>query len=360
MKFEEDDLTPQQRDFLKRFIARYTESTKKSKELTGKNRPILADWIASLGFRLTLKEIKYPIAVTRSAGSRIWDIDGNEYIDIACGYGVSYFGNRAPFIIKAIEEQLNEGFELGPQTPLAGEVSQLICELTGVERVALCNTGSESVMVSLRVARAVTCRKKVVQFIGAYHGVFDGVLIEPAEEGDYARPSSPGTPSGMAEDMIILPYGTPESMKIIESHAHELAAVLVEPVQSRRPGFQPKEFLHDLRKLTLKHGICLIFDEMITGFRICPGGAQEYFGVKADIVTYGKIVGGGMPIGVVAGKAEYIDAIDGGVWQFGDNSYPPKQVTAFAGTFCKHPLTMAASRAALRYMKEQGPGFRRV
>ncbi|MBF0450304.1 MAG: amino acid adenylation domain-containing protein [Candidatus Magnetomorum sp.] len=357
IKFEEDPLTPQQQDYLNQFITRYVARTKKSKELTQKNRPVLSDWIASLGFRLSLKELKYPITVSRASGSKLWDIDGNEYFDVAVGYGVSFFGNSVPFIIKAIEDQLNEGFELGPQTPLAGEAAQLISDLTGVERVTFCNTGSEAVMAAMRVARLVTRRKKIVQFIGSYHGIFDGVLIEPDDDSYFAHPSSPGTPPGMTEDMIILPYGLPESVKIIKAHAHELAAILVEPVQSRRPGFQPREFLHELREITLKHGICLIFDELITGFRIAPGGAQEHFDIKADLVTYGKIVGGGMPIGVVAGKAEYMDALDGGMWKFGDNSYPHKEVTVFAGTFCKHPLSMAASRAVLRYMKEQGPGL---
>jgi iturin family lipopeptide synthetase A len=352
MEFKKENLTSRQAQFVKDFIVRYAQRTQKSKSFVQKTRSVFSDWINSLGFRLSLKEIKYPIVASKALGSKIWDIDGNEYIDIAIGYGVSYFGNRAPFIVKAIETQLHEGFELGPQTPLGSEVAQLIHELTGVEQVAFCNTGSEAVMFALRIARTVTKKQKIVIFSGSYHGNSDGVLVTQGENG--TLPVAPGIPEGMVENVLILNYGTPETLKTIEAHAHELAAVLVEPVQSRRPGFQPKEFLQKLRELTTRAGVVLIFDEMITGFRIHPGGAQAWFGIKADLVTYGKIVGGGMPIGVVAGKAKYMSAIDGGLWNFGDESFPNQTVTFFAGTFCKHPLSMVAARAVLMHLKEQG------
>jgi acyl transferase domain-containing protein/glutamate-1-semialdehyde aminotransferase len=357
MKHEPDHLSSVQQDFVTDFIGRYVSRTKKSKEYSQKYLPVFSDWITSLGFRMTLKEIMYPIIAPRSAGSRLWDIDGNEYIDMAMGYGVSFLGNRPAFITDAIKAQIEEGFELGPQSHLAGEVAEMICELTGTERVTFCNTGSEAVMFAVRLARTVTGRDKLVRFTGAYHGTAESVLADPGEDGVY--PAAPGIPQSMVDDVIVVNYGVPEALETIKAHAHEVAAVLTEPVQSRRPGFHPKEFLHQLRKVTQESGIALIFDEVITGFRICPGGAQEWFDVKADIVTYGKIIGGGMPIGVVAGKAEYLDAIDGGLWKFGDLSYPGKKVTFFAGTFCKHPLTMAAARAALRYMKEQGPGLQK-
>jgi len=141
------------------------------------------------------------------------------------------------------------------------------------------------------------------------------------------------------------------------TNAHELAAVLVEPVQSRRPDLQPVEFLRELRKLTADSGIALIFDEMVTGFRLHQGGAQAWFEIKADIVTYGKIVGGGLPIGVIAGKASFLDAFDGGRWNYGDSSYPQAELTFFAGTFFKHPLSMAAAYAALKQMKLEGPAL---
>jgi glutamate-1-semialdehyde aminotransferase len=162
-----------------------------------------------------------------------------------------------------------------------------------------------------------------------------------------------------AENVLVLDYGTPESLEILRSQAKDLAAILVEPVQSRRPDFQPREFLHSLRALTEEAGSVLIFDEVITGFRTCPGGAQEYFGVKADLASYGKIIGGGLPLGVIAGKREYMDALDGGNWQFGDASVPTVGVTYFAGTFVRHPLALAATKAVLLHLKEKGPALQR-
>jgi iturin family lipopeptide synthetase A len=351
----EEGLTESQRRYIDELVARRTARTPGSRAYAARHRPVLADWINSLGFRRTLKEIQYPVVAARSAGSRFWDVDGNEYLDIALGYGASFFGNRPLFVARALEEQLAEGFELGPQCDLTGEVAALVRELTGVERVTFCNTGSEAVMVALRLARAATGRGKVVIFAGSYHGAFDGVLAAPADDG--VAPVSPGTPWGMVDDVVVLNYGTPEALDRIRGMAGELAAVLVEPVQSRRPGFQPREFLHELRAVTAAAGTALIFDEVITGFRVHPGGAQAHFGVRADLALYGKIVGGGMPLGVVAGRSAFLDAIDGGPWSFGDDSAPERETIFFGGTFCKHPLAMAAARAALLHLREHGPAL---
>ena len=358
MIFEEEKLTAQQKEFISNFTVKYNEKTKQSKEYAATYNSVLSDWVGSLNFRTTLKEIIYPVVSRRSQGSRFWDIDGNEYIDIAIGYGVHYFGHNPDFIHEAIVNQLKKGFELGPQSELAGKVAELIKELTGVERVAFSNTGSEAVMIALRIARAARKKDKVVMFAGSYHGIFDGVLTQTDDEGPF--PISPGTPYNMVKDMVTLIYGSKESLDYIEKHHQEIAAVLVEPVQSRKPSFQPRAFLTELRDLTARTGIVLIFDEMINGFRIQPGGAQAYFGIRADLVTYGKIVGGGMPIGVVAGKKEYLDAIDGGCWYFHDLSKPDHETVTFAGTFCKHPLTMAAAFAVLSYMKQKGESLQQA
>ena len=171
-------------------------------------------------------------------------------------------------------------------------------------------------------------------------------MVLGVADADGVYPLAPGITQGMVNDLLVLNYGMPEALSTIRAHAGELAAVLVEPVQSRRPDLQPREFLHQLRALTQELGVALIFDEMITGFRIHPGGAQAHFGIHADLVVYGKIAGGGLPIGIVAGQARYLDGIDGGWWQYGDDSGPSVQTTFFGGTFCKHPLTMASARAA--------------
>lgn len=301
-------------------------------------RPVLADQKASVGFNFPMKEMCYPIVGKRSLGSKIWDIDGNEYMDVMMGFGVNLFGHNPPFIKTALQEQLEQGIQLGPQSEFAGEVAKSICELTQMERVAFSNTGTEAVMTAIRLARTATGRNKIVLFSGSYHGHFDGTLVkaQTVDGNLHAEPIAPGIIPNFVADVLVLDYGNPQSLEVIESHKHELAAVVVEPVQSHRPNLQPKEFLQQLRQLTEASGITLIFDEMITGFRIHLGGAQAWFGIEADIATYGKIVGGGMPIGIIAGKAFYMDAINGGMWNYGDASSPQAKTTFFAGTFCKH------------------------
>ena len=354
-----DTLTPTQQAHRENFIAVYTSRTRKSKELTQAYRPVLADTRVSAGFRRLWKEIVYPIVGRRSSGARIWDEDGNEYIDLTMGFGVNLFGHAPAFVTDALRQQLESGIHIGPQSHLAGEVAQLICELTGAERVTFCNTGSEAVVAALRLARTISGRSKIALFAGSYHGIDDEVLARAQNLNGAAgaAPAALGIPSHKLQDVLVLPYDRADSLTILERRMDELAAVLVEPVQGSRPELQPREFLHELRRLTAKGGACLIFDEMITGFRIHPGGAQAWFGVQADLATYGKVVGGGMPIGVVAGKARFMDAVDGGIWSYGDDSYPTVNQTFFAGTFCKHPLAMAAAKAVLTHLKANGPAL---
>ncbi|MBD2559800.1 MULTISPECIES: aspartate aminotransferase family protein [Nostoc] len=352
----ENQITRQQK-YLNELIARYTKRTKTSKQMTQAYRSVMADNRVSAGFSFPLKEMFYPIVGKRSLGSRIWDIDDNEYIDLTMGLGVNLFGHNPLFIKKALEEQLELGIQLGPQSEFAGEVAELICELTKMERVTFSNTGTEAVMTAIRLARTATGRNKIALFSGSYHGHFDSTLVEAqiVDGNPITAPIALGIPPNLVEDILVLDYDKPQSLDVIKAHQHELAAVLVVPVQTTRPNLQPKIFLQQLRQLTKETGIVLIFDEMVTGFRIHPGGAQAWFDVEADIATYGKIVGGGMPIGIIAGKAAYMDGIDGGMWNYGDESYPQAKTTFFAGTFCKHPLAIAAARAVLKHLKTQGP-----
>lgn len=352
IELEEDVLTNEQRKFILDFGKRYVHSTRKSKEYAEKNREILADWIASLNFNPSIKQMVYPIVSARSKGSKFWDIDGNEYIDTAIGYGVGFFGHNRDFINDALKEQIEHGFELGPQNRIVGEVASLIHDIAGVDRVAFCNTGTEAVMVALRLARAVTGRDKIAKFITSFHGSFDGVLAEA--DGEKSSPMTIGITQKMIDDTSVLPYGSMESIEFIRKHGADMAAVLVEPVQTRNPSLQPRKFLRELRKVCTEMGIALIFDEMVTGFRIRLGGAQEYFGVKADMVLYGKLAAGGMPIGIVAGDSRYLDAVDGGSWSAEDSTKPEVPTTFFAGTFCKHPLTMAVCKAVFTFLKEHG------
>src|ERR1700722_16974321 len=211
----------------------------------------------------------------------------------------------------------------------------------------------------MRVARTVTGRNKVVFFAGDYHGMFDEVLMKGFTKGGipHSVPAAPGIPWESASNVTVLEYGTAESLEWIRANASSLAAVMVEPVQSRHPHLQPREFLNEIRKITEQSGAALIFDEVVTGFRVHPGGCQALFDIRADLATYGKVLAGGMPIGVLAGKAQFMDALDGGEWKFGDDSYPEVGVTFFAGTFVRHPLTLAAVRAVLQHFKEHGPAL---
>ncbi|MDF0730621.1 amino acid adenylation domain-containing protein, partial [Pseudomonas entomophila] len=348
-------LGERQRAYLDRFLADYALRTRGSKALAQHYRPVLADNRVAAGFRLSTKEVLYPVVSVRSEGAYLWDVDDNAYIDLAMGFGVNLFGHRPDFVQDAIRTQLDTGLELGPQTRLSGEVAEMVTQLTGMERVAFCNSGTEAVMLALRLARTVTRRDKIVVFAGSYHGWSDDTLMVAGEHG--TMPIAPGLQPGAPSNTLVLDFGSTESLEQLRKHAHEIAAVLVEPVQSRRPHWQPREFLHALRALTQEHGIALIFDEMIMGFRLHPGGAQGWYGIRADLATYGKVVGGGLPAGIVAGSAAYMDAIDGGQWQYGDASSPQVGTTFYAGTFCKHPLTLVAARAVLQRLIEAGPAL---
>ncbi|MCZ8241041.1 MAG: amino acid adenylation domain-containing protein [Microcystis sp. LE19-131.1A] len=352
-------LTPQQQQHLEALIARFTERTKTSKQIVQSDRPRLADSRASVGFRMSIKEMLYPIVAQRSQGSRIWDVDGNEYIDMTMGQGVTLFGHQPDFIMSALQSQLTEGIHLNPRSPIVGEVAALICELTGAERACFCNSGTEAVMAAIRIARATTGRSKIAIFEGSYHGHADGTLFrnQIIDNQLHSFPLALGVPPSLSSDVVVLDYGSAEALNYLQTQGQDLAAVLVEPIQSGNPLLQPKQFLQSLRQITSQMGIALIFDEMITGFRSHPGGAQALFGVRADIATYGKVVAGGMPIGVIAGKAHYLDSIDGGMWRYGDKSYPGVDRTFFGGTFNQHPLAMVAARAVLTHLKEQGPGL---
>jgi amino acid adenylation domain-containing protein len=350
-------LTPKQQAHLEKLINDFNTKTASSKLHTQKYRPVLADSRAAIGFRFSTKEMLYPIVSNRSRGARIWDIDGNEYIDISMGQGVSLFGHHPEFIESELRKMVDHGVEMGPRPDTVGEVAELICEMTGFDRVTFTNSGTEAVMAVMRLARAATKRDKIVSFEGAWHGHADSVMGMRVEEVDgvpTTKPVSPGTPAGAVADQWVLSFDDPASLDFIRRHASSIAAVLVEPVQSRNPRVQPKEFLQELRRITTESGSLLIFDEMITGFRAHPQGAQGWFGVKADMATYGKVIGGGLPIGVVAGRAELMDPIDGGMWNYGDTTYPVVNRVVFGGTFCQHPLAMTAALATLKHLKANG------
>jgi len=352
-------LTDRQQKHLDELIHAYVAKTPRSKAYTQKHRAHLADPRTVSGFRQTWKEIVYPIVVKQSAGSRLWDLDNNEYLDVTLGFGTHFFGHSPGFAVRAQQWQLQKGVEVGPQSALVGKVAELMCELTGMERVAFCNTGSEAVLAAVRLARTVTGRVKIATMSGAYHGINDEVLVRGTMVDGKPKtiPIAPGIPQHIVDEVLVLEYGSPDALEILKQHAHELAAVLVEPVQSRQPDLAPVEFLKEVRRITEQSETALIFDELVTGFRVHPGGCQALWGIKADMATYGKVIGGGMPIGALCGKAMYLDALDGGSWQYGDGSFPEVGVTFFAGTFVRHQLAIRSTLSVLTRIKHEGPAL---
>ncbi|WP_050515226.1 non-ribosomal peptide synthetase [Streptomyces rimosus] len=338
-------------------VRRYTAKTGTSKEIAQRYRRVLADSRAVVGFRSKTKEMLYPIAGRRARGSWLEDVDGNRYVDITMGFGVLLFGHEPEFVSEAVREHLSRGIQLGPRNIETGEAAELLAELTGMQRVAFANSGTEANSAAIRLARAATGRSRVVTFHGAYHGHADNVLGRSTGTGADRTtvPVSTGIPHNSVADLLVLDYGSPASLEAIAEHADDIAAVIIEPVQSRHPSLQPVEFVRQLRELTRRHGIVLMFDEMLTGFRPAPRGAQELYGVTPDLATYGKLLGGGFPIGAIAGRADIMDGVDGGFWRYGDASYPPADTTFFGGTYIQHPVSMVAARAVLTHLKEHSP-----
>ncbi|MBS2547774.1 aminotransferase class III-fold pyridoxal phosphate-dependent enzyme [Catenulispora sp. NL8] len=342
-------------ELTRRFVGRMPTS----KELAQRHRRVLADSRAVVGFRRGSKEMLYPIAAQSAHGSRLVDVDGNSYVDITMGFGALLLGHEPEPVAEAVREHLARGVRLGPRSADTGEVAQLIADLTGHERIAFAASGTEANSAALRLARNATGRDKVVMFSGSYHGHIDSVLGRRvghgAERGTV--PVSPGIPLSAVAELIVLEYGSPESLQAIEALGESVAAVIVEPVQCRNPRLRPIGFVRRLRELTRRLGIALIFDEMLTGFRPHQRGAQDLYGVVPDLSTYGKAVGGGYPIGVIAGSSDVMDGVDGGFWQYGDDSVPPRDTTFFGGTYMQHPVSMAAAKAVLTHLVEEGPAL---
>lgn len=336
---------------------RLTERTRTSKDLAQRQRAVLADSRAAVGFRRSTKETLYPLAARRARGAHLTDVDGNDYTDITMGFGALLFGHEPPFVTEAVGTHLAEGLRFGPRPVEAGEVAELLAASTGMERVAFANSGTEANSAAIRLARAATGRDRVVMFRGSYHGHIDSVLGRPGPDVGRAVPVSRGIPDSAVAELLVLEYGAQDALDTIEVFADTIAAVIVEPVQCRNPSLRPVEFLCSLRELTRRRGIVLLFDEMLTGLRPHPRGAQHHFGVVPDLATYGKALGSGFPIGAIAGRADLLDGVDGGFWRYGDDSRPQVETTFFGGTYLQHPLSMAAAKAVLTHLTAEGPAL---
>ena len=347
------EFTPAQRAWLDEFIRRCDARFGQSKAFSQKYRKVMADPRVATGFNPLWKDLVYPIVVDRSKGARLWDLDGNEFIDLLSCFGANLLGYQPDDVREAMIEQLKAGIEVGPQHPIAAEVAELISEFTGMERIAFCNTGSEAVMGAMRIARTVTGRKTIAIFTNSYHGIFDEVVVRGTKQ-LRSLSAAPGILANAVENVLVLDYCSDDALRILKERGHELAAVMIEPIQNKYPTMQPREFVKSLRSICDDAGCALIFDEVVTGFRVAPGGAQELLGVRADIATFGKVIGGGLSFAAIGGSSHWMDALDGGHWQYGDDSYPEAGVTYFAGTFVRHPLALAGARASLLHLKRGG------
>ena len=285
-----------------------------------------------------------PVFIERAEGSKLFDADGNEYIDFVCSWGPMILGHTHPDIVAAVCAATHKGTSFGAPTKAEIDLAAMVVEaVPSIEKVRFVNSGTEATMSAVRLARGYTKKKVVVKFDGCYHGHADSFLVK-AGSGiiTLGIPGSPGVPDDIVKNTVSIPYNNIEVLeKTLRDKSLDIACVIVEPVAGNMGCVPPHEmFLKTLRSLTTELGIILIFDEVITGFRLAYGGAQEYFGITPDLTCLGKIIGGGLPVGAYGGKTEIMDCIapDGPVYQ--------------AGTLSGNPLAMSAGIAALKLLQE--------
>jgi glutamate-1-semialdehyde 2,1-aminomutase len=318
------------------------------------NRTVMPAGVGSM-FRLA---DPFPMVIKRARGGHIWDADDNEYLDYMLGFSVHILGNAPEEVEAAIRQALPGGTHYGQCHEHEYAFARLFCDMVpGLERVAFCNSGTEATLYAMRLARATTGRPLIAKFEGGYHGTHDLLAVSFGRPGPgpeslgpiedpVARPESPGLAEGAWKDTIVLPFNHPAAFDKIRRYAGRLAAVIIEPVQGAAGALPAdKDFLTELRAITQANGALLIFDEVITGFRLAPGGAREFFGVAPDVSTFGKIAGGGLPFGALGGSAEAMRRMEYDV-DFARS-------ILVAGTFNGNPLTTAAGTAVLRRLQQE-------
>jgi glutamate-1-semialdehyde 2,1-aminomutase len=286
-----------------------------------------------------------PLFIQKAKGSKIWDVDGNKYIDFVCSWGPLILGHAHPRVLEAIRKAASRGTSFGASTELELKLAELITKaMPSVEMVRMVNSGTEATMSALRLARAFTGRSKVIKFEGCYHGHADSFLIRAGSGAmTLGIPDSPGVPRSVAADTLTARYNDLESVhRLVDRHHRDVAAVIVEPMAGNMGLVLPQEgFLQRLRTLCTKHKILLIFDEVITGFRVAFGGAQELFGIRSDLTTLGKVIGGGLPVGAYGGKREIMEMV------------APSGPMYQAGTLSGNPLAVAAGYETLKILSER-------
>ena len=284
-----------------------------------------------------------PFFVNKASGSKVWDVDGNELIDYVGTWGPAILGHAHPRIIAAIKNAADSGTSFGIPNPYEVTMARLICELVpSVKKVRMTNSGTEACMSAIRLARGFTKRDKIIKFDGCYHGHADSLLVKAGSGAlTFGHPDSAGVPAAFTQHTIVLPFNDEDAVKAaLAANKHEIAGIIVEPVPGNAGLYLPKPgYLQFLREITKANDTLLIFDEVMTGFRLARGGAQERFGIVPDLSCFGKIIGGGLPVGAFGGRAEIMDLLAplGPVYQ--------------AGTLSGNPLAMAAGLAALEELQ---------
>jgi glutamate-1-semialdehyde 2,1-aminomutase len=284
-----------------------------------------------------------PFFVDRAEGARIWDVDGNEYIDYVGSWGPAILGHAPSVVVDAVKAAASRGVSFGIPNPLEVEMAELICRwVPSIEKVRMVNSGTEATMSCLRLARGFTGRDKIVKFEGCYHGHVDALLVQAGSGAlTHGRPDSAGVPADFAALTISLPFNDIDAVRAaFRENPKCIAAIILEPIPANAGLYFPHErFLQDLRDECTKHGALLIFDEVMTGFRVARGGAQELFGIRPDLTALGKVIGGGLPVGAFGGRAEIMDQLS------------PQGPVYQAGTLSGNPLAMAAGLAQLRELE---------
>jgi glutamate-1-semialdehyde 2,1-aminomutase len=301
-------------------------------------------------------EMPHPIFIHRGEGAYVFDADGNRYIDTSVGFGLHMLGHRHPEIEKAIKDRTELGWMFGIHTTAQMKLATLLHEASPcAERVVFCNTGSEATMYAFRAARGFSGKDKIALFDGFYHGAHDyGMWItDPSSPREAPRklPMGHGIPKAIEDTVLLLPYRHAAAFDLIRQHAGELAMVFVEGVQSSNPQPGAGEFLRELRQVCRESGVLFGIDEVITGFRLDYGGAQGYFGVTPDLATYGKVLGGGLPVGAITGRADVMEVFTG---------LAAKNGVFSGGTFSGNPLTMEAGSAAVSHLKSRPEIYTRL
>tara|TARA_R110002110_G_scaffold194517_11_gene403474 strand:- start:650 stop:2002 length:1353 start_codon:yes stop_codon:yes gene_type:complete len=301
-------------------------------------------------------DMPQPLYVSHAKGSRVWDVDGREYIDLTMGFGTHVLGHAPASVVEAVSAQAARGLQYGLHNPYQVQLAQLLLEAApAMDEVVFTNSGTEATMYAVRAARAFTGKTGIALFDGSYHGVHDAVLAgalrDSPREAPLAYAKGDGIPASTMADVLMLPYRSAAAFDLIRSRRETLAAVLVEPVQSSNPRVDVADWLKELRNVCAECGVLFILDEVITGFRLAFGGAQERFGITADMATYGKALGGGAPIGAVAGKGDIMGVFGRGAPA---QSHGAGKVRIFAGTsFAGNPLAMCAGIAAVTEMRDR-------